>query len=182
MDGDATERNRLEAEARRISAEIAADMGDTGDRTATPDGSQENQNTPDGDSRASVHRENSSKSKSRSSSSRSSKKAKKGKKKRRRSSSSSSSSSGGEARSRRKRLPTSQKLKRERWPEGYDTDDVNDLTFREALAMKEVEDKEVRKDRDSLPGVRVARKETKLKTVSIPAGTDDANENLHMAR
>ena len=27
MDGDATERNRLDSEARRISAEIAADMG-----------------------------------------------------------------------------------------------------------------------------------------------------------
>ena len=59
---------------------------------------------------------------------------------------------------------------------------MDGLTFLEALAMKDREDKQMKKDHESLPGVRVARKEAKLKQISIPAGTDDGDENLHMAR
>ena len=163
MDGDATERNRLDSEARGISAEIGADMGIVLARQ-----SRRGHGGPRGKDSSR------SKSKSLSRSRSSSKKLKKSKKKRRSSSSSSSSSLGEEpVRSRRRRLLTSEKLKRERWPEGYDTDVINDFTFREALAKKEVEEKMVMKDRDSLPGVRVARKEAKLKNGSIPAGIRD---------
>ena len=159
MGDQAGTRSQLTEDARRIAEELRNELVGGGDR---------------------------SKSKGRSSGDRTSKSrtrsSKKTKKKKRRRSSSSSSSSQEDSRRRKKHVPTSQKIKRDQWPEGYDTEGMDDLSFLEAHAIMDREDKVRKRDRDSLPGVRVARKETKLKLVKVPEGLDDGSENLHVAR
>ena len=194
VDLAATERNRLEADARRIAAEIAVEMGDGGDRVdetpgagedrvvATPGGDQDKPEEEVERSQRPNASEAQEKGKPRSKSGSSSKKSKRSKRKKRRRSSTTSSSSSEEETRKSKRKPTSQKLKRDQWPADHDTDDMDALTYMEALAMKDREDKLLKKDRENYPGVRVARKEAKIKQISIPAGIDDGDENLHMAR
>ena len=152
LGGTDESRRQLDEDARRIASELQKELGG-------------------GD-----HGDRNSTSKSRSS------RKKRSKRKRRRSTSSSSSSEEESRRRRKKRVPTSRKIPRDQWPEGYDTEGMDDLSFREAQAIKDREDKLVKRNRDSLPGVRVARRESKLKMVEVPAGIDDGVDNLHEAR
>ena len=85
-----------------------------------------------------------------------------------------------------KRMRTTEILLESDWPEGYSIERIDGMSVR---AANEIKTRQVnarvsakKTEREELPGVRVARKSLKLKTVDVKAGQDNAFDVLHDAR
>ena len=81
-------------------------------------------------------------------------------------------------------VPTSKKLPRDMWPEGYSSLDVDKLTVGQCILVRDSKLREAAKIEKtrSLPGLMVARKQIVRPLVTVPSGTDNGMDIIHPAR
>ena len=81
-------------------------------------------------------------------------------------------------------VPTSKKLPRDMWPEGYSASDVDKLTVGQCILVRDskLREKAKMEKASSLPGLMVARKQVVRPLVTVPGGTDNGMDIIHPAR
>ena len=82
-------------------------------------------------------------------------------------------------------LPTSDLLPENLWPEGFDKDKINTISFKNAMKLKKLQDESKKEEDERIPGVSISKPDKPIKPiklVTVPAGTDNATTILHVSR
>ena len=76
---------------------------------------------------------------------------------------------------------TSDLLPENLWPETYDKETLNKITFKMAMKLRKLQDSNKEED-ERAPGVSISKPDKPMRTVHVSAGPDNATDILHPDR